>query len=52
MALLTGLAGVPLMRLARTPRVASGLLSVAGLLSVVVGLWWGAASLRHLLALE
>lgn len=52
MALLTGLAGVPLMRLARSPRVAAGLLTVAGLLSVGVGLWWGAVSVRQLMALE
>jgi hypothetical protein len=48
MALLTGLAGVPLMRLARTPRVATGLLAVAGLVSITVGLWWGATSVAHL----
>lgn len=52
MALLTGLAGVPLMRLARAPRVAAGLLAVAGLLSVGVGLWWGVASMQHLLSLS
>ncbi|MBL8920347.1 MAG: hypothetical protein JNJ54_15880 [Myxococcaceae bacterium] len=52
MALLTGLAGLPLMRLARSPRVAVGLLSMAGVLSVSVGLWWGVASVRQLLALE
>lgn len=51
MAFLTGLAGLPLMRLARTPRVATGLLSVAGLLSVGIGLWWGVVSVQHLLAL-
>lgn len=50
MALVTGLAGVPLMRLARAPRVASAMLSLAGVLSIVVGLWWGAVSMRTLLA--
>jgi hypothetical protein len=48
MALLTGLAGVPLMRLARVPRVAAGLLAVAGALSVAVGGWWGAVSVERL----
>ncbi len=48
MALLTGLAGVPLMRLARVPRAAAGLLAVAGALSVAVGGWWGAVSVERL----
>ncbi len=50
MALVTGLAGVPMMRLSRAPRVATALLSLAGVLSIVVGLWWGAVSVRTLLA--
>lgn len=48
MAFLTGLAGVPLMRLARVPRLAAGLLATSGILSVCIGLWWAVASLREL----
>lgn len=44
MALLTGLAGLPLMRVARTPKAAAVLLGVAGLLSVGVGGFWAVAS--------
>lgn len=51
MALLTGLAGLPLMRLARVPRLATGVLALSGLLSVGVGLWWGLASVQQLAAL-
>ncbi|MCA2980086.1 MAG: hypothetical protein INH37_17560, partial [Myxococcaceae bacterium] len=50
MALLTGAAGVPLVRLARSPRLATGLLGVAGALSIIVGLCWGAASVAQLAA--
>lgn len=50
MALLTGLAGVPLMRLARTPRLATSLLLAAGVVSTGVGAWWGLASGARLLA--
>jgi hypothetical protein len=49
MALLTGLAGAPLMRLARVPRVASALLLVTGLVSTGIGAWWGVTSARLLL---
>lgn len=49
MALLTGLAGVPLMRLARSPRLASALLMLTGVVSTVVGAWWGYASGARLL---
>lgn len=45
MALLTGLAGLPLARLARSPRLAAGLLFVTGLVSTGVGAWWGYESL-------
>jgi high-affinity nickel-transport protein len=48
MALLTGLAGVPLLRLSRTPRLAAALLGVAGLLSTGIGLWWGALASQQL----
>ncbi len=49
MALLTGLLGVPLMRLTRVPKVAASLLAVTGTLSVGVGLFWGVVSLERLL---
>ncbi|GMU60983.1 MAG: hypothetical protein AMXMBFR34_27460 [Myxococcaceae bacterium] len=51
MALLTGLAGVPLMRVARAPRAAAALLGVAGALSVGVGAFWAFASARELAGL-
>lgn len=41
MALLSGLAGFPLRRLARSPRLASLLLGVTGSVSAVIGVWWG-----------
>ncbi len=50
MALLTGLAGVPLMRAAKSPRVAAWVLGVAGCLSTAVGVWWGFGSGLKLLA--
>lgn len=50
MTLITGLAGVPLQRLAKAPRVATGLLATAGLFSIGVGVWWGAHSVNALLA--
>lgn len=50
MGLLTGLAGVPLMRLAKAPKLAAGLLLVTGVLSTGIGAWWGVGSLQQLLA--
>lgn len=50
MAMLTGLVGVPLGRLARAPRLASRLLGAAGLLSVGVGTFWGVEAGARLLA--
>lgn len=49
MGTLTGLAGLPLSRMARTPQFASGLLTVAGLVSLVIGGWWGFSSASRLL---
>ena len=49
MGALTGLAGVPLSRVARAPRIASGLLAVAGVVSLVIGTWWGYSSAARLL---
>lgn len=48
MGLLTGLAGVPVMRLARSPRLAAAVLLVAGVISVGVGAWWGFSSAHEL----
>ena len=50
MALLTGVAGVPLRRLGSHPRAAAMLLSVTGAVSVAVGGWWGVLSASRLLA--
>lgn len=50
MALLTGLAGMPLMRLAKSPRLASLMLGTTGLASLVIGLYWGFDSGTKLLA--
>ncbi len=50
MALLTGLAGLPLMRVARSPRLASMLLGVTGCVSAMVGVWWGIDSGTKLFA--
>lgn len=50
MSLLTGLAGVPLMKLARSPRLAAGLLLLTGLLSTGIGAWWGWGAVQNLLA--
>jgi hypothetical protein len=50
MGLLTGLAGVPLSRAARQPRLAAGVLAAAGVVSLVVGAWWGVASVSRLLS--
>ncbi len=50
MALLTGLAGWPLMQLARSPRLSAALLGLTGLVSSGVGLWWGFESSAKLLA--
>ncbi len=49
MALLTGLAGIPLMRLAKTPRLATGLLLFAGMVSTTVGALWGWSAIQSLL---
>jgi high-affinity nickel-transport protein len=49
MGLLTGLAGLPLLRASRKPQTAAAILGLAGVASVVVGLWWGFASGRELL---
>lgn len=49
MGTLTGLVGVPLSRAARAPRTASGLLAVAGLVSLLIGTWWGVSSASRLL---
>lgn len=51
MAMLTGLAGVPLMRAAKSPRAAAWVLGLAGWLSSAVGVWWGLGSGLKLLAL-
>ena len=48
MSLLTGLAGVPLRRLARTPRLAAGVLFFTGLSSTSIGAWWGWAAMHRL----
>lgn len=50
MSLLTGLAGVPLMKLARAPRLAAGLLLFTGTFSTGVGAWWGWTAMQSLLA--
>lgn len=44
MGFLTGLVGVPLSRAARNPRFATGLLALTGVISLVIGAWWGVAS--------
>lgn len=49
MSLLTGLAGVPLKKLACSPRLASGLLLFTGVLSTGIGAWWGFGALQQLL---
>ncbi len=49
MALLTGVLGVPLARLAKSPRLAALALGVVGLLSSSFGLWWGVEASRRLL---
>jgi high-affinity nickel-transport protein len=52
MSLLTGLAGVPLMKLARSPRLAAALLLVTGLVSASIGAWWGwSATVQLILSL-
>lgn len=48
MSLLTGLAGVPVRRLARAPRLAASLLLCAGLVSTGIGIWWGWSAASHL----
>ncbi len=40
MAVLAGLAGVPLSRLANRPAIARGLVAASGILSLGVGIWW------------
>lgn len=49
MALLTGLAGVPMTKLARAPRLAAGLLLATGLMSTGIGAWWGVNAVQGLL---
>lgn len=49
MAALTGLLGAPLARLNRAPLWAGRVLLLVGLLSVALGLWWGAISARALI---
>lgn len=48
MSLLTGLAGVPMMRVAKAPRLAAALLLVTGVVSTSVGAWWGWSALQQL----
>lgn len=48
MAMLTGLAGVPLMKLARSQKATAALLLVTGGVSVVIGAWWGFESVSRL----
>jgi high-affinity nickel-transport protein len=50
MGFLTGVAGFPLSRAAREPRLAAWLLAAAGVVSLVVGSWWGVASAARLLS--
>jgi hypothetical protein len=50
MAMLAGLAGVPLARLVRTRRGVSVLLAATGCLSLVLGVGWGWAAWRPALA--
>ncbi len=50
MSLLTGLAGVPMMKLARSPRLSAGLLLFTGFVSTGIGAWWGWGALQQLLA--
>jgi len=49
MTLLSGIAGVPLERLARRPAAHAALLGAVGALSLVVGVCWGALALGRLL---
>lgn len=49
MALLTGVLGVPLARLARSPKLAAAALGVVGLVSSTFGVWWGVEASRRLL---
>jgi high-affinity nickel permease len=48
MSLLTGLAGVPMMKLAREPRLAAGLLLFTGFMSTGIGAWWGWGAVQNL----
>lgn len=48
MALLTGLLGLPLQAVARSPVLARRVSLAAGLLSTAVGAWWGASALAQL----
>ncbi len=50
MSLLTGLAGVPMMKLARSPRLAAGLLLFTGVLSTAIGACWGWGAIQNLIA--
>ena len=49
MAMLTALCGVPLARLQRAPKLMTGFLLAAGVLSVSVGAWWGVNAAERLL---
>ena len=49
MSLLTGLAGVPLMKLARAPKLAAALLLFTGSVSTATGAWWGWGAVQSLL---
>jgi hypothetical protein len=51
MGLLTGLVGVPLSRAARNPRLATGLLVFTGIVSLIIGAWWGVTSATRLAGL-
>jgi high-affinity nickel-transport protein len=51
MALLTGLAGVSLMRVARAPRAGAAMLGAAGLMSIGLGAFWALSSAHALSAL-
>lgn len=48
MALLTGLAGIPIMRLTRAPRLAAALMLGTGFLSTGIGTWWGVNAWQQL----
>jgi hypothetical protein len=49
MAMLAGVAGAPLARLARRPNGLRAMLALSGALSLGLGLAWGATALLHVL---